>query len=131
MEALRADLEARLPDAVSPKGNGLSFWLKNCRWDERHSEEALRKDNLLQLMKLGQIEDRKLLIEQAEALLEELRATAKGAGAAKWDPDRDKKIIARAALRGWWEARTREIIEGASARIGLESCGQDGRCCAF
>ena len=118
MKALRADLEARFPGIVSRKGNGPGFWLENCRWDERHSEAAVRRDNLIRLIELGHREGRPLLIEQAEVLLEELRAIAKAASAAKWDPDRDKKIITRTALRAWWEERTHELIEGAAAKSG-------------
>lgn len=118
MKTLRADLEARFPEFVSPKGNGPGFWLENCRWDERHSEAVVRRDNLVRLIKLGHMEGHPLLIEQAEVLLDELRAKAKAAGDAKWDPDRDKKIITHTALRAWWEGRVHELFEGAAAKSG-------------
>lgn len=118
MKALRADLDARFPNVLSPKGNGPGFWLEYCRWDERHSEAAVRKDSLIRLIKLGYVESRPILIDQAEVLLDELRAIAKAASDAKWDPDCEKKIIPRAALRAWWEGRTHELIEGAAAKSG-------------
>lgn len=118
MKALQADLESRFPGVVSPKGNGASFWLENCRWDERHDEAAVRKDNLVRLIKLSHTEGRTLLIEQAEVLLDELRATAKTAGDAKWDPDPNRKIITRAAIRAWWEGRTKELVEGVAVKSG-------------
>ncbi len=117
-EALRDQLEERLPGHVSPKGNGLAYWLQNCYWDERHSEAAVRNDNLLRLLRLAVGESVQLLPGQVEVLLDELRAQAKVAGEAKWEPDRDKKIITRLALRGWWEARAREFAEGAAAPSG-------------
>ncbi|MGE0121091.1 MAG: dsDNA nuclease domain-containing protein [Dongiaceae bacterium] len=118
MKALCSELEMRFPDIVSPKGNGVDFWLKNCFWDQRHSEEAVRKDNLLRLIRLSADEGRPLLVEPAEVILDELRALAKAAGDAKWEPDRDKKIITRDALRAWWECRMCELTEGAAAKSG-------------
>lgn len=118
MKALHADFATRFPGITSPKGNGADFWLENCRWDERHSEAAVRKDNFIRLIKLGYAEGRPILMEQAEVLLDELRSMAKAAGDARWDPDPHWKIITRAALRAWWESRTQELIEGASAKSG-------------
>jgi Cap4, dsDNA endonuclease domain len=117
-KALLAELEKRFPKLKSAKGNGGSYWLQNCRWDQRHSEDAVRKDNLLRIIRLSVAEGRTLLPEQAELLLTELRERAKVAGHAKWEPDRDKKIIIRVALRTWWEARTYEIIQGAGEVSG-------------
>jgi Cap4 dsDNA endonuclease len=118
LKALCTDLDTSFPGITSPKGNGVSFWLDNCFWDQRDSEKAVRKDNLVRLIKLGDPEGRPLLVEPAEVLLLELRAMAKAAGDAKWDPDRDKKIILRESLRSWWEQRTSELIEGAAATSG-------------
>jgi hypothetical protein len=103
MNSLRCELEERFPALVSTKGNGASYWLENCHWDQRHSEEAVRKDNLVSLLHLSEKEGRSLLLEPAEVLLDELRAWTKAAGDAKWEPDRDKKIILRQTLRAWWE----------------------------
>ena len=118
MMVLCSEIQSRFPDIVSPKGNGPSYWLANCLWDQRHSEEAVRQSNLVRLIRLGMREGRSLLIEPAEVLLVELRAMAKAAGDAKWDPDCDKKIISREVLRGWWERRTDEMIEGRAQTAG-------------
>lgn len=124
MMALYDDLEIRMAGFKSPKGNGARFWLDNCRWDERHSEEAVRKDNVIRLTKLGHKEQRPLLLEQTDVLLDELRAMAKAAGDAKWGSDRDKKIIERGTLREWWERRTRDLTEGAAERSGIKLAGK-------
>ncbi len=116
--ALQSELDKRFRDLKSPKGNGSSYWLENCFWDVRHSKEAVRKENLFRLQKLGAKEDRVLLLEHAEVLLDKFRAKAKAAGDAKWEPDRDKKIFTREAIREWWERRTRELIEGAASPAG-------------
>ena len=116
--ALQSELDRRCPDVQSEKDNGAAYWLENCLWDVRHSEEAVRSDSLLRLIQLGAKEKRRLLPEPAQVLLDELRAKAKAAGDAKWQPDRDKKILTREALREWWERRTRELIEGATLPSG-------------
>jgi hypothetical protein len=118
MKALCSEIQSRFPGVVSAKGNGPSYWLENCFWDQRHSEEVVRQNNLVRLIRLSTSEGRSLLIEPAEVLLLELRAMAKAAGDAKWDPDCDKKIILREVLRGWWEQRTDELIKGSAQASG-------------
>lgn len=117
MKGLCADLNNRFPKATSPKGNGYGFWLENCRWEERHDEDSLRRSNLLHLLKISIREGQALLPEQAEVLLEMLRVMAKEAGAAKWKPDPSKKIISREAIRDWWKQRLNELA-GVSASGG-------------
>lgn len=117
-KALKSELDKRFPGVKSKKGNGASYWLENCLWDERHSAESVRKNNLLQLLCLSVKEGRPLLPEPAEVLLEGLCSLAKVAGKAKWEPDRDKKIITREQLRTWWERCMQELLEGAAAMSG-------------
>lgn len=105
MKALCAEFDKRFPGVKSPKGNGCSFWLENCLWDERHTEEAVRKTNALRLIKLSVLEKKPILPEQAELFLDELRVKAKEAGAAKWKTDPSKKIISREAICAWWQRR--------------------------
>jgi hypothetical protein len=115
---LEGEIAERFPNVKSRKGNGVDYWLKNCLWDIRHSKEAVCKDNLVRLVKLGLKERIPLLLEPAEILLEELRSKARAAGDAKWEPDRQKKIFTRAALSQWWNMRAHQLIEGAEAPSG-------------
>ena len=117
---LCGELNERFPGLKSAKGNGVVFWLEHCIWDVRHDEESVRNDNLLCLLRLGVTEGRSLLPEAADVLLGELRHWAKTAADARWEPDRDKKIILRATLRDWWERRTREVAEGAAEASGAK-----------
>jgi hypothetical protein len=114
---LKSELDSRFPGLRSPKGNELAYWIMNCYLDVRHSE-AVRTDNLVRLIRLSSEEGRPLLPELADEPLDELRAWAKEAADAKWEPDRHKKIITREALRKWWEKRTCELIEGAATPSG-------------
>ena len=117
-KALKSELDKRFPGLKSPKSNETAYWIENCYWDVRHNEDSVRNGSLLRLMRLSSKEGRPLLPEQADVLLEELRAWAKDAGNAKWEPDRDKKIIIREVLREWWEKRMRELVEGAATPSG-------------
>lgn len=117
-ETLCTELRTRFPSVASPKGNDVCFWVSHCYWDERHSEDAVRKDNLIRLVQLASKEGRPILFEPAELLLLELRRMAKEAGDAKWDPDRNKKIISRAFLRSWWDKRLDELRDGAASPSG-------------
>lgn len=116
--ALEGEIEKRLPELKSPKGNGATFWLQNCLWDQRHDEAAVRTSNLVRVLRLSAQVGKPLLPEPAEILLDDLRAIAKAAGDAKWEPDRDKKIILREWLVKWWEAKIDELTKGASAASG-------------
>ena len=116
--ALHDDVAARFPSLKSPKGNGVAFWLENCTWEEAHDESTVHKRSLLRLMKLSVREGCPLLPDIAETILLELLARAKVAGAAKWVPDRDKKIVHRISLRAWWETRLRELAESAASASG-------------
>lgn len=116
--ALQAELDRRFPGLESAKGHGPGFWVQNCMWDERDSEAAVRRHNLIRLLKLGYREGKPLLPEQVEQLLEEMRMWAKTAGALKWRSGRDRKIITREELRLWWETRTNQILVGASSPAG-------------
>lgn len=118
MKALAAELEARCPATTSAKGNGHPYWLQNCTWDVRHDERTVCNDNMRRLLILSSQEARGLLPDTAETLLLELRAWAKDAGAAKWEPDRSKKSISRQQLRAWWERRTQELASGISVASG-------------
>jgi hypothetical protein len=113
---LSGELVRRFPKIKSPKGNDVLFWLQNCHWDERDSENAVKKDNSLRLIRLGIRKG--LLPEHIDILLNELLDWVQIAGAAKWDRDRDKKIITRQALLTWWEKRTEELLSGISAPTG-------------
>lgn len=117
-KTLKSELDRRFPDMNSEKRNGTGYWIENCYWDVRHSEDAARNANLLRLMKLSIQEGQPLLPELAEVLMDELRAWVKEAAVAKWVPDRDKKIITRETLRAWWERRAAELVEGAAAPSG-------------
>lgn len=117
-KALKSKLDREFPGLKSKKGNGTSYWLANCLWDVRDSERAVRDGNFFRAIKLSEKEGRALLPEHVELLLTELRAVAKKAGAARWEPDRDKKIITRKTLRELWEKRTRELIDGVAEKSG-------------
>lgn len=115
---LLAAIEKKCPGSKSEKGNCADYWIANCRWEVRHSEDAVRQQNKLRIIQISADEGRQILWDQADLLLNELRDLAKTAGGAKWNSERQTKIITRTALRVWWEKRTEEIISGASAPSG-------------
>lgn len=117
-KALLAAIEKKCPGSTSDKGNCTDYWIANCRWEVRHSEAAIKKDNLLRIIRLSQLDGHTLLFEHAELLLGELRYRAKTAGDARGKSEWSKKIITRTMLTEWWKARTAELIDGASAPSG-------------
>lgn len=118
--SLQDELLTRFPAIHSPKNNGVSYWLKHCYWDIRHSKELVELSNFIRLLRIGTAEGKVLLPEQIGQLLDELRSWAKKAGEAKWEPDRAAKIITNQVLRAWWERRTNEILNGAGSVSGLK-----------
>lgn len=115
---LLASIDQYFPGISSTKGNSAQYWVDNCLWDVRHDQKSIESANLLKLIKLSVHEGRCLLPEQAQVLLDELRQWAKSAGEARWNPDRDRKIIPRQTICAWWEKRITEIHVGATAPGG-------------
>ncbi|MFQ6310102.1 dsDNA nuclease domain-containing protein [Lysobacter capsici] len=118
IKSLVARLEERCPDAESVKKNGAQYWVDNCHWDVRESEAALARHNLLRIIQLSVKAGFPLLPESAGVVLVELRKRVKVAGDAKWEPDRDLKIIPRKDLLDWWDGRLVEITDGATVVSG-------------
>jgi hypothetical protein len=50
VKALTATFQKAVGDFVSLKGNGIEFWLENLIWKVKHSETAVKKENLLKLV---------------------------------------------------------------------------------
>jgi hypothetical protein len=84
--SLEAELDNRLSGLKSPKGNGTSYWIANCFWDQRHSEDSVRKDNLVRLWRLSADEGQSLLPYAAEIILRssEFRATVAASQGTEW-----------------------------------------------
>lgn len=118
MVSLQTDLEARFPDWKSPKGNDCGYWLTHCHWDVRYDHKDVINDNRRRLMTLAMGAGCTLMLDQLDALLEELRLIAKTAGDAKWVPDKSKKIITRARIANWWARKLEELAEGAKRAAG-------------
>jgi hypothetical protein len=48
-QALAAEIPDRVKAHTSPNGNTWTYWVARARWDVRHSEDAVRNENLLRL----------------------------------------------------------------------------------
>ena len=122
--ALISAIEQKCKHAESAKGNGADFWVRNCYWEERQSESHTRQVNLLRVITISSKEGHLLLPEQAETILQELRAKAKAAGDAKWAEGKERKLIERGQLREWWQARVQALIDGSSSISGGKLAGK-------
>jgi len=118
MSKLRLDLDRYCPGVVSKKGHGSVYWLSNCMWEVRASRESVATDNHLRILKLSSRGCFPLLLDQGKVLLDELRTRVKEASLARWEPDRDKKIITRDDLLEWWDRRSQEMSEGVKSPSG-------------
>lgn len=118
LQKLKQEIDEKCPGLVSPKGNDCAFWLDNCRWDERHNEEAIRNHNRLRVFQISSAQDNTLLQDAIDSLLDDMRLWVKKAGSAFWNPDRDKKIITREQLLTWWEQRVAELTSAGGASGG-------------
>lgn len=111
-------LESRCDIATSAKGNGAAYWIDNCLWDVRESQISLAKDNLLRILRLSAASGFPLLPEQGEVVLRDLKLMVKEAGEAKWEPDKERKILRRGAVEIWWCERLASIVDGAATVSG-------------
>ncbi|MES1973341.1 MAG: dsDNA nuclease domain-containing protein [Pseudomonadota bacterium] len=120
MDALHADFSERMKGVVSDKGNGCAYWLDNCVWEIRHSLTSMREANANRLLRMSIAAGRPLLFEQLDNLLDELRLWAKEAGAAKWVPDKAKKIVTRPQILAWWTNRLDDLAAQSSVQAGVK-----------
>ncbi|RAP40409.1 hypothetical protein BYZ73_15130 [Rhodovulum viride] len=111
MVSLQMEMDSRCPGCQSRKRNGSRYWLENCFWDVRHDFHAVERANRLQIFELAQKSGQPLLIEQVDVLLNEMRAWVKGAGDAKWHPDKAKKIVHRDQAVDWWRGRLTKLAQ--------------------
>ncbi len=118
LKDLKHEIDKKRPGLVSPKGNDSVFWLDNCHWDERHNEEAIRTSNRFRVFQISSDQNNTLLQDAIDSLLDDMRAWVKSAGASKWEPDRDKKIITREQLITWWDQRVAELTSAGGASGG-------------
>lgn len=115
---LKDAIDKKYNELQSPKGNDCSFWIENCYWDERNDEEAIRTSNQLRVFQFSTKQGNSLLQEAIDSLLDDMRAWVKRAGAAKWNPDRDMKIITRDRFQEWWDERVAELTSTGGASGG-------------
>jgi len=118
IQELKQEIDNKRPSLVSPKGNDCVFWLENCYWDERHDEESIRTHNRFHVYQISSAQANTLLQDAIDSLLDDMRGWVKGAGAASWEPDRDKKIITRDQLTTWWDQRIAELTSAGGASGG-------------
>jgi hypothetical protein len=107
--ALCSSLDKKCPKAISPKGNGSSYWVDKCRWDVRESERSIADQNLLRAYQFSAKLGNPVLPEPLAGLLDELRKKVRDAGSAKWEPDREAKIFRRTSLLAWFKQRLADI----------------------
>lgn len=118
LKNLKEKIDKKCTGLLSPKGNDSGFWLNNCYWHEHPSEEVMRKLNHAHAFQISSAQNNPLLPEAIDAILDRMRAWVKMAGGAKWEPDRDKKIITRKYLIEWWNQRVAELTFSAGASGG-------------
>lgn len=118
LKHLKQEIDKKSPGLVSQKGNDSAFWLNNCHWGVRPTEEDIRNKNRLRVFQISSAQNNTLLQDAIDSLLDEMRAWVKSAGSAKWEPDRDKKIITREQLIAWWDRRVAELTSTGGASGG-------------
>jgi hypothetical protein len=86
----------------------------------RESEHAIANGNLVRIYNLSHQSGVTLFPDAALAILRDLRRLAKDAGDAKWEPDKEKKIISKSQLQAWWARRLKEEVERTSTTSGVK-----------
>lgn len=115
---LCAELEKRAPKFVSAKGGTSTYWVQHCLWQDGVAMEALQSSNRISLTKLAMASKELLVMEQIDALLDDLRVRVRAAGVAKWANGKERKVITRGQIVQWWQAKLAQIRERAEAPAG-------------
>jgi Cap4, dsDNA endonuclease domain len=90
-------------DFLSGNKHRHTFWLSATYWDVRHSLDAVKNQNLLQLQGLIEEDGEPLFSDQLEELYCRLLAKLRTAASARWDVNSAEKKILRDDLLGWFQ----------------------------
>lgn len=117
---LKKSIAKKLPDAKSPNQNGTDFWIDGATWDVRHSTDAVKARNILQLRKYTESLDEYFTTDQIETIYERIVQLVWNAGLACPKTRQSEKRITRSVFK----AKVREYVEltknPASEGIGVK-----------
>ncbi len=116
LAALLVEMEKKpAASCLSPKGNGLKYWLENLLW-EYYSEPALAASNCLRLAKYLEAAAIPVYTDTIEDLYQQLLWRVKTAAEATFQPSRAAKVLRKDDLAFW----LREKVAG-SPTVGSDA----------
>lgn len=116
-KVLLQDLQARLPQVKSPKGNDIIYWITNTKWDVAHSTDTLQESNLSELRRYVETKNVYLITSKIYELYLKILARVQEAACADWRTKHDSKKIKQNEFRQWLEYAIQEIKESAISHL--------------
>lgn len=112
---LLKEIDKRIPNTKSAKGNGTEYWISNTLWMQMGSEQAISNSNKSRLNEyLFSIEGIGLFPEQIERLYLELLALVKDAGDKPWKPHPEEKKFKKLEIKKILSDKSEDIRNASS-----------------
>lgn len=119
-KTLHTSLKSRVSQYKSSNGNDCVYWAQNVYWDVRHTEDAVKNENILKLNKTLQSRSTFLAIDQINELYIKLLKKVWDAALARPDVAPHEKRIHERIFKAWLAREVMAISApsgGAAARV--------------
>jgi len=104
------EIAKHLPNALSPNGNGIEFWVKNCWWEKYPDTiENLIAKNKICLEKILNTHPQHAFWDQRDELYQQLLGLVKDAATVPIAHDQALSKITRAALLLWFDVNLKKL----------------------
>ena len=108
---LIGEIEKKIGQVSSGKGNGVKYWLEHTMWEVHQEEASLEAANKLALQRVVLKLGYHLLPDQLDELYADLLALARKAGIADWGDSPSDKKIGKPGLEQWLKNRIESRIK--------------------
>jgi len=118
LDALRTQIEKRVPQCCSPNDNGPQYWLRNVLWEVKDSEDAVKNFNLIALRRFAESIGCRLFSDQVEELYQQMLRKVQDAACVDWNVDPDRKKVKKKYVCDWLTKAIQAIVHPATPKTG-------------
>lgn len=113
LSSLQEELQRKLPNLRSPKGNGVDYFVANVKWDVEYDIDAIERRNHLEINVIAESRGLTLLSSQISYIYEKLLSKVQNAASMDWRANVPGKKITRIQFELWFNT----IVEEAKSAI--------------
>lgn len=100
----------RVGNFKSENNNGHDYWVSHAVWEEIHSFESIKNENLLKLSRLVEAEEEHLFSDQLDEWYQILLTVVHNAALARWRDDPERKKFKKANFVIWFRRELTQMV---------------------